>query len=319
MKSKRKFKKILKNKIWYLIVGIIALVATIFSNCENTQGFKIKSIFNSSSSASKEESGKNISEDLQVHFLDVGKADFIYIRFKNYNIVIDAADKDPNNTVTEYLKKQDVSKIDLVAVSHMHRDHIGQMTEVIKNFDVEKFIVSEMPESLIPTGKVYEKMLRALKEKEVDAKIAKAGESFEIEDLKIEVLGPIKPGKNLNDTSLVLKMTYKDVSFLFTGDAEKAEESDIINEGYNLKADVLKVGHHGSRTSSSENFLKKVSPKFAVISVGPDKNKLPKEEILKRIEKYCKNIHRTDLNGNIIISTNGKDIKIEDEKTGRRS
>ena len=109
-------------------------------------------------------------------------------------------------------------------------------------------------------------------------------------------------------------MIYKDVSFLFTGDAEKTEESDIINAKYNLKADVLKVGHHGSRTSSSENFLKKVSPKFAVISVGPDKNNLPKEEILKRIQKYCKNIHRTDLNGNIIISTDGKSIKVKSEK-----
>lgn len=314
MKSKRKFKKILKNKIWYLILGVIALVATIFTNCENTEGFKIKNIFNSSSSASKEESGKNISEDLQVHFVDVGKADFIYIKFKNHNIIIDAADKEPNNIVTEYLKKQDVSRIDLAVISHAHRDHIGQMAEVIKNFSVEKFVMSEIPESLIPTGRTYEKMLRALKEKEVDSKIAKVGENFEIEGLKIEVLGPVKPGKNLNDTSLVLKMTYKNVSFLFTGDAEKAEESDIIDAGYNLKADVLKVGHHGSRTSSCENFLKKVSPKFAVISVGPDKSNLPKEEILKRIEKYCKNIHRTDLNGNIIISTNGKNIKIKDEK-----
>ena len=314
MKFKRKFKKILRNKIWYLILGIIALVATTFLNCDNTEGFRIINIFNSSSSANKEENSKNISEDLQVHFLNVGKADFIYIKFKNHNIIIDAADKEPNNIVTEYLKKQDISKIDLAFISHAHRDHIGQMAEVINNFSVEKFIMSEIPQNLIPTGRTYEKMLRALKEKEVDSKTAKAGENFEIEDLKIEVLGPVKPGKNLNDTSLVLKMTYKNISFLFTGDAEKSEESDIINAGYNLKSDVLKVGHHGSRTSSSENFLKKVSPKFAIISVGPDKSNLPKEEILKRIEKYCKNIHRTDLNGSIIISTNGKNIKIKDEK-----
>ena len=314
MKLKRKFKKILKNKIWYFIVGVIVLAGAFFSNCENTEGFRIKNIFNSSSPSNKEETIKSISEDLQVHFVDVGKADFIYIKFKNHNIIIDAADKEPNNIVIEYLKKQDVSKIDLAVVSHAHRDHIGQMAEVIKSFNVEKFIMSKIPESLIPTGRTYEKMLCALKEKEVNSKIAKAGEIFEIEDLKIEVLGPVKNGKNLNDTSLVLKMIYKNVSFLFTGDAEKAEESDIIDAGYNLKADVLKVGHHGSRTSSSENFLKKVSPKFAVISVGPDKSNLPKEEILKRIEKYCKNIHRTDLNGNIIISTNGKNIKVKDEK-----
>lgn len=314
MKFKRKLKKFSKNKILYLVLSIAVIFTAIFSNCENTEGFRIKNIFNSSFSRHKEESIENISEDLQVHFLDVGKADFIYIKFKNHNIIIDAADKEPNNIVTEYLKKQDVSKIDLAVVSHAHRDHIGQMADVIKNFSVEKFIMSEIPESLTPTGRTYEKMLRALKEKEINSKIAKAGESFEIEDLKIEVLGPVKPGRNLNDTSLVLKMTYKNVSFLFTGDAEKTEESDIINAGYNLKADVLKVGHHGSRTSSSENFLKKVSPKFVVISVGPDKSNLPKEEILERIKKYCKNIHRTDLNGNIIISTNGKNIKVTDEK-----
>lgn len=314
MKFKRKLKKFSKNKILYLVLSIAVIFTAIFSNCENTEGFRIKNIFNPSFSHHKEESIENISEDLQVHFLDVGKADFIYIKFKNHNIIIDAADKEPNNIVTEYLKKQDVSKIDLAVVSHAHRDHIGQMADVIKNFSVEKFIMSEIPESLTPTGRTYEKMLRALKEKEINSKIAKAGESFEIEDLKIEVLGPVKPGRNLNDTSLVLKMTYKNVSFLFTGDAEKTEESDIINAGYNLKADVLKVGHHGSRTSSSENFLKKVSPKFVVISVGPDKSNLPKEEILERIKKYCKNIHRTDLNGNIIISTNGKNIKVTDEK-----
>ena len=314
MKFKRKLKKFSKNKILYLVLSIAVIFTAIFSNCENTEGFRIKNIFNSSFSRHKEESIENISEDLQVHFLDVGKADFIYIKFKNHNIIIDAADKEPNNIVTEYLKKQDVSKIDLAVVSHAHRDHIGQMADVIKNFSVEKFIMSEIPESLTPTGRTYEKMLRALKEKEINSKIAKAGESFEIEDLKIEVLGPVKPGRNLNDTSLVLKMTYKNVCFLFTGDAEKAEESDIINAGYNLKADVLKVGHHGSRTSSSENFLKKVSPKFVVISVGPDKSNLPKEEILERIKKYCKNIHRTDLNGNIIISTNGKNIKVTDKQ-----
>lgn len=292
----------------------MVLVASLFSNCENTSGFKIKNIFNFSASNNEEKDSQNISEDLQVHFVDVGKADFIYIKFKNHNIIIDAADKEPNSIVTEYLKKQDVSKIDLAVVSHAHRDHIGQMAEVIKNFDIEKFIMAEIPQKLIPTGKTYEKMLLALKEKEVASKLVKAGEKFAIDDLEIEILGPVKKGKNLNDTSLVLKMIYKDIAFLFTGDAEKTEEGDIINAGYDLKADVIKIGHHGSRTSSSENFLKKVLPKFAIISVGPDKNNLPKEEILKRIEKYCKNIYRTDLNGNIIVSTNGKDIKVKSEK-----
>ena len=132
--------------------------------------------------------------------------------------------------------------------------------------------------------------------------------------MKSEILAPINYHNKLNSNSIVMKITYGEVSFLFTGDAEKPEEEDIINSGENLKSTVLKVGHHGSKTSSSYNFLSKVKPAYAVISVAPDKSNLPKEIILNRLNKFCDKIYRTDENGTVIMRTDGKKIKFETEK-----
>jgi competence protein ComEC len=148
----------------------------------------------------------------------------------------------------------------------------------------------------------------------VKAKIAIPGEKFEIGDMKIEIFGPISENEIVNNNSVVVKITYNSVSFLFVGDAEKAEETDLINSGYDLNSTVLKVGHHGSKTSSTYKFLGKVSPKYAVISVGPDKSNLPKEKVLKRLEKFSDHIYRTDKNGTIIFLTDGKKIEVKTEK-----
>jgi len=252
--------------------------------------------------------------NMSVHFMNVGKADCAYIKCNNNSILIDAADKEPYGIVTEYLKKQGVSKIDLAVISHPHRDHIGQMSEVIKEFKVDKFLEPNIPEKFLPTTKTYENLLKEISKKNINSKSVKGGESFNLGDMHIDILGPLSPDENLNNNSLVVKITYKDVSFLFMGDAEKTEEAQILSSGANIKATVLKVGHHGSRTSSSQNFLEKVKPDYCVISVGPDKSNLPKEEIIKRISKLCKNIYRTDLSGNIVISTNGKNLKVITEK-----
>ena len=246
--------------------------------------------------------------------MNVGKADCAYINCNNHSILIDAADKEPMGTVTEYLKKQGVSKLDLAVISHPHRDHIGQMSEVIQEFKIDKFIEPSIPEKFLPTTTTYEKMLKEISKKNISSKLVKGGESFNLGDMHIDIFGPLSPNENLNNNSIVMKITYKDVSFLFMGDAEKTEETEILSSGFNVKANVLKVGHHGSHTSSSQSFLEKVQPEYSIISVGPDKNNLPKEEVVKRISKVCKNIYRTDLNGNIVVSTNGKDIKVITEK-----
>lgn len=292
----------------FMLSGVIS--------CEKIKNFNWKNIFNATGISDSFKSD-DTNFDMDVHFLNVGKADCIYIKFRDHNILIDAADKDPSSVVKEYLKKQGVSKFDLVAVSHPHRDHIGQMEDVIKEFEIKKFIEPDLPENLIPTGNTYKRMLKAIYSKKVDSELILGAKEIKIDNLKINILGPIeKNEKNINNDSIVMKITYSDVSFIFMGDAQKEEEESILKSGKDVKADVIKIGHHGSKTSSSESFLKKVSPKYAIISVGPDRSNLPKEEILTRIKKLCPgvSIHRTDLEGNIIVSTNGKDIKVKSEK-----
>ena len=193
-------------------------------------------------------------------------------------------------------------------------DHIGQMDTVINEFEVKKFIEPKVSKNIVPTSVTYEKMLKALKNQGVNASFAKAGDVFNIGEIKVEILGPVHMNDNLNNNSVVARLTYKDVSFLFTGDAEKEEEKDILSSGRSLKANVLKVGHHGSKTSSTLAFLRAISPMYCVISVGPDRSNLPKEKTLNLLNKVCKNVYRTDLNGMVKAVTNGKKIKIITEK-----
>ncbi len=308
-----KYLKKLKFSYWY-IIPVILCFAFIF-NGNLLKDFSWNKLIESSDVGNNSEiNQKNSENNMYLHFLNVGKADCCYIKYKDKNILIDAADKEPTNVVTEYLERQGVKKLDLVVVSHPHRDHIGQMKDVIEKFEIDKFIAAKVPQNITPTSVTYEKMLKALKKKGIKINYVKSGEKFNIGDIKIEILGPVNSHENLNSNSVVMKIKYNNVSFLFTGDAEKVEEEDIINSNADLKATVLKVGHHGSKTSSSYNFLSKVKPKYAVISVGPDKSNLPKEIILKRLDKFCDKIYRTDERGTIILSTDGNDIKMKSEK-----
>ena len=291
MKKKRRKFKSMKKGLKYWISFLVMVLISGFMSYNNIENLNWRTVFKNigiSDYVPKETDGNNKYE-MSVHFLNVGKADCAYIKCGEYNMLIDAADREPTNVVVEYLKRQGVSKLDLVVVSHPHRDHIGQMAEVIREFKVDKFIQPQVPNEIIPVSMSYEKMLKALKEKNVKV-------------------------TNINNNSVVLKIKYSDISFLFTGDAEKLEENEILEKGYDLKSTVLKVGHHGSRTSSGENFLANVLPQYAVVSVAPDRNNLPKQDVINRISKYCKNIYRTDLNGTIVMLTDGKNLKVTTEK-----
>ena len=310
MKPRRKLYHI-KKLIFALILFGVLLISGILSY-GNINDFSWDSVFKKASLANIDR-GEN-PQDLKIHFLDVGKADSAYIKYKNYNILIDAADKEPTDTVCEYLAREGVSKLDLVIVSHPHRDHIGQMDKVINKFEIGRFVESDISPDIIPTSVSYEKMLRALVDKNVKVKTAHPNDVFNIEDLKFEVLGPTSEHKNLNNNSLVVRMIYKDVSFLFTGDAESFEESEIIKTNKSIKSDVLKVAHHGSKTSSTVEFLKKVSPKYAVISVDSEKITASRQVVLDRLKAVGAEIYRTDLHGNILFLTDGYQIDVKTEK-----
>ena len=250
-------------------------------------------------------------EDLKVHFLDVGQGDSIFIELPtNETILIDASIKDASNKIINYLREENVSKIDYVFATHPHSDHIGGMSAVIKAFDIGQIY---MPKA-VTTTKTYENLLLTIKDKNLKIKAAKAGNTIiDTDDLKLVVLAPNQDSyESLNNYSIVLKLTYKEKSFLFMGDAETLSEKEITGD---IQADVLKVGHHGSRTSTSQAFLNKVNPSYAVISVGLNNDyKHPHQEVIDRLEKKNIKIYRTDQNGDIIFTTDGYNIDVKVEK-----
>ena len=251
------------------------------------------------------------SEDLKVHFLDVGQGDSIFIELPtNETILIDASIKDASNKIINYLREENVSKIDYVFATHPHSDHIGGMSAVIKAFDIGQIY---MPKA-VTTTKTYENLLLTIKDKNLKIKTAKAVNTIiDTDDLKLVVLAPNQDSyESLNNYSIVLKLTYKEKSFLFMGDAETLSEKEITGD---VQADVLKVGHHGSRTSTSQAFLNKVNPSYAVISVGLNNDyKHPHQEVIDRLEKKNIKIYRTDQNGDIIFTTDGYNIDVKVEK-----
>lgn len=250
-------------------------------------------------------------EDLKVHFLDVGQGDSIFIELPtNETILIDASIKDASNKIINYLREENVSKIDYVFATHPHSDHIGGMSAVIKAFDIGQIY---MPKA-VTTTKTYENLLLTIKDKNLKIKTAKAGNTIiDTDDLKLVVLAPNQDSyESLNNYSIVLKLTYKEKSFLFMGDAETLSEKEITGD---VEADVLKVGHHGSRTSTSQAFLNKVNPSYAVISVGLNNDyKHPHQEVIDRLEKKNIKIYRTDQNGDIMFTTDGYNIDVKVEK-----
>jgi len=249
-------------------------------------------------------------KELKVNFLDVGQGDSILIRAPGgQNILIDGGpDKKVLQGLGENLGWFD-RKIDLMILTHPHDDHVSGLNEVIKRYDVEQIVYT----GVLHSAPGFLEWLRLVKDDKIPTKIAYKGFKIDLENgASMEVLSPEenmlgKEAKNLNNTSLVIKLRYKDKSFLFVGDAEEEIEKRLLEE--NIKADVLKIGHHGSDTGSTEEFLKKVGPEIAVISVGKD-NRFghPHNRVLKRLEKLNIKVLRTDSGGNIRIVSDGQAI-----------
>lgn len=209
-----------------------------------------------------------------VHYIDVGQGDCILVQVNNKNLLIDSGPKSDRRKLFNYLSGLNLNKLDYVIATHPHEDHIGNMDDIIKTYSIGTFY-SPKVES---TTKSFEDMVDALKDKNLKVHVLKNNSnSIDLgENTKVNVFSPNKDFyDNLNNYSPVIKIQYGNTSFLFTGDAEKEVEKEILNNNEDISADVLKVGHHGSSTSTSKDFLKKVNPSIAVISVGKE----PAEEI----------------------------------------
>ncbi len=247
---------------------------------------------------------------LSVHVLDVGQADSILIITPNQrSILIDAGEAANGDAVVSYLKKNGIDKIDLLVGTHPHADHIGGLSQVIEAFEIGAFY---MPAKLHTTA-TFEELLLAADKKGLSINAAKAGIELSLDDgVQITFLSPIRDDyDNLNDWSAVLKLKYKDKTFLFTGDAEAPVEKELIQEYGSafLESDYLKVPHHGSSTSSTQELLAAVKPDVAVFSLGKNNTYgFPHREVLERYEEEDILIYRTDLQGTIVVESDGKEI-----------
>jgi competence protein ComEC len=243
---------------------------------------------------------------LLAHYIDVGQADSILIQVNNKNVLIDAGNRGDADTIVSYLQKQGVKKLDYVIATHPHEDHIGSMSDIIKKFPITEFYAPKKTS----TTKTFENMIDALNGKKIIT--AKAGVKLNLgENIKAEFLAPNSDKyEEVNNFSAVLKLTYGDNKFLFMGDAENLSEGEILASNVDVSSDVIKVGHHGSSTSSSKEFLDKVSPKIAVISVGKGNDYgHPHKETLEEFKKRGYTVYRTDIDGTIILQSDGKNIK----------
>ena len=297
--SKKKINKIL-NTIIVLLLVLISIAYTkkeLVDNKENTTE-KAVSILKTNS-------------NLEVYYFDVGQADSILIRENDNNILIDAGNNEDGEKLVNYLKKDlNIEKFNMVVGTHPHEDHIGGLDNVIDSFDIDTIL---MPNAT-STSKTFENVLDSIEKKDYKITVPKINEEFNYNNINIKVLYTGTDEKDLNNTSIVLKLTYQNNKFLFMGDATSKVEKKLLNE--DIKSDVLKIGHHGSEYSTTKNFLDKVNPQYAIIEVGKNNTyKHPKEITLDKLNKKNIKIYRTDIDGTIKVVSDGNNLKFETLRT----
>jgi len=248
---------------------------------------------------------------VEVHFIDVGQGDSILIKSGELAMLIDAGEIKSGETVTNYLKNTGISKLEYLIGTHPHTDHIGGLSSIIQAFDIKTIIMPKVEN----TTKTFDELLDLIKEKGLKITSPVVGQEYTLDKATFKILAPAKKYKGINDNSVVIRLSHGENDFLFTGDIEKKAEKDILDNTKNLDAEVLKVAHHGSNSSSTSKFLKTVKPKYTVICVGEDnKYKHPHPETIKRIELVGALIYRTDLNGSIVFKSDGSEITITTTK-----
>ncbi|TBX12206.1 ComEC/Rec2 family competence protein [Clostridium perfringens] len=280
-----------KKKIISSIIGIIVVLLAGYFGIDLTQDSKVPK-----------------DSELMISYMDVGQGDAAYIKVNGNDILIDAGPRSNSKELLEQLKAKNIDDFELVIATHPHEDHIGGMVDVFKEYEVKAFYSPKITH----TTKTYENLVKAVKDEGLKTKELKGGMVIDLgEGAKFEVFTPQKSEyEELNDYSPIMKLSFGDTSYLFTGDAEKlAEEEALAKYKTSLDSDVIKFGHHGSSSSSSTAFIEAVSPKYGIISCAKD-NKYghPHRETLDIIKKYNIKTFRTDTDGEIILTSDGKSI-----------
>lgn len=289
---------------------------------ENAEKEKVKENEKEEEEKSKEEKPKREKKktslsDLKVHYIDVGQADATLFQYKEngkaYTILYDAGDWNKNDLI-DYLAGQTIDKIDLIIISHPHADHIGQLEKVMHTYEVEEVWMSGNTSS----SGTFQAALEAVLESGASYHEPRAGESFDVGTMGIEILHPSSLTGKLNEDSISARFTYGDLSFVFTGDAYKNEERQMMNRSAGVAATFLQLGHHGSDTSSDPAFIKAVDPDVAIYSASSNNSYgHPNASVVSTIQDAGITLYGTDVHGTIIVTTDGKKYDIKTKQDGR--
>lgn len=299
----KKLNKLIKIIIGLVILIVVTIQGNLFDNVSNATAS-----INDSSKSNKIDA--KVNENFSVSFIDVGQADSVLIRNGNYNMLIDAGNNEDGEKLVNYFKSLGIEEFTYVFATHPHEDHIGGMDDIINNFKIDNYYMSNK----LSTTKTFMDVLDALDGRNLKYTVPNKGDTLKLGDANIKVIYPGDDKSNINDSSIVLKITYGKNSFLLTGDATSNVERKIYNE--DIKSDVLKVAHHGSSYSSTDVFLDKVKPYYAVISVG--KNNIynhPSNKTLEKLNKRNIKVYRTDLDGTIVFISDGDNLSVKALKT----
>lgn len=299
----KKLNKLIKIIIGLVILIVVTIQGNLFDNVSNATAS-----INDSTKSDKIDA--KVKENFSVSFIDVGQADSVLIRNGNYNMLIDAGNNEDGEKLVNYFKSLGIEEFTYVFATHPHEDHIGGMDDIINNFKIDNYYMSNK----LSTTKTFTDVLDALDGRNLKYTVPNKGDTLKLGNANIKVIYPGDDKSNINDSSIVLKMTYGKNSFLLTGDATSNVERKIYNE--DIKSDVLKVAHHGSSYSSTDVFLDRVKPYYAVISVG--KNNIynhPSNKTLEKLNKRNIKVYRTDLDGTIVFTSDGENLSVKALKT----
>ena len=296
-KSKKSKKNSSKNKVLPIIISVIGILLGTWYELHHT----------------------NDSDGLTVHFVDVGQGDCELICCDGKNVLIDCGEESKAADVAAYLNKCDVKYLDYIIATHPHSDHMGSMSRVIEEYGVGEVIMPHLPDSDIPDSRYFEKFLDACEAHKTKVSEAKIGRKLEIGSAEAEIISPnSKSYEDVNNYSIGIILTYGTNSFFMAGDAESLSEKEMLSAGRLRDVDVYKAGHHGSSSSGSAAFLKVIKPEISVICCGANNSYgHPSKKTLKALKKYSPDIYRTDLNGSVVVHSDGSNLTVTPERESK--
>ena len=289
-----------------LLSGVVIFIIAVLAFAGSRLIKEPETLFEDTGLRNSQQSESNM---MYVDFIDVGQGNCTLVHMGDTAILVDSGEVGAAQTVISYIKNLGIDELDCVLVTHPHSDHMGAMTKILYEFEIKDLIMPEIPEDIIPTNSTYEKFLTAVSDNAENVIPAEAGMTYSYGEMNLEILAPLHGYDNLNDMSAVSCVSFGETSVMFMGDASTAVEKDLLNTGKDFSADIINIGHHGSKTASSQKWLEAVNPEFAVICCGAgNEYGHPHSVVTERLDNIGIEYYRTDLNGTVVFQSNSKEF-----------